>query len=143
MQSLTGDYPAAIASLTQALEMFRHLGDRHSQAQVLNQLGELLSRSADSRQARDHHTQALTIARDISAPLKEARALEGLGRCHLQDGNASAGAAQLQQAIAIYQRIGEHPAAQRVQETLRDHATGTALPPPGGESHQPGPPTAP
>ena len=62
---------------------------------------------AASRQARDHHTQALAIARDLGAPLEEARALEGIGHCHLQDGHASEGTAHLQQALAIYQRINQ------------------------------------
>ena len=51
------------------------------------------------------------------APLEEARALEGIGRSHLHDGNVGDGAAKLRQALAIYQRIGA-PDAQRVQETL-------------------------
>ena len=34
-----------------------------------------------------HHTQALAIARDLSAAPEEARALEGLGHSHLQDGH--------------------------------------------------------
>ena len=55
---------------------------------MLNSLGELSSRTAASQQARDHHSQALAIARDLGAPLEEARALEGIGRCHLQDGHA-------------------------------------------------------
>ena len=142
VQQLTGDYPAAAASHQQALDMFRDVGDRHGQAEALNSLGELLSRSSDSRQARDHHAQALAIARDISAPLEEARALEGIGHCHLQDGNPGDGTAHLQQALAIYQRIGA-PDARRVQETLRQHGITTALPPAGGQSRQPGPPTAP
>ena len=35
------------------------------------------SRTSDSQQARDHHAQALAIARELGAPLEEARALEG------------------------------------------------------------------
>ena len=80
-------------------------------------------RSSDIHQAHDYHSQALTIAREIGAPLEEARALEGIGQCHLQDGNLAEGAAQLRQALAIYQRIGT-PAAQRLQETLRQPGTG-------------------
>jgi hypothetical protein len=63
--------------------------------------------------------------------LEEARALEGIGHSHLRDGNSGEGIAQLQQALAIYQRIGT-PGAQRVQETLRQHALKPASPP----SHQ-------
>jgi hypothetical protein len=40
---------------------------------ALNNLGELLARSSNSRQARDHHTRALAIAREIGVPLEEAR----------------------------------------------------------------------
>jgi hypothetical protein len=52
-------------------------------------------------------------------PPDEARALEGIGRSHLQDGHNSQATACLRQALAIYQRIGA-PAALRVQHTLRD-----------------------
>jgi tetratricopeptide (TPR) repeat protein len=122
---LTGDYPAATASLTQALGMFRDIGDRDGQAGVLNDLGEVLLRSADSRQARDHHAQALAIAREISVPVEEARALEGLGHCLLQDGNPSDAAAHWRQALTIYQRIGA-PDTERIQEALRQHGITTA-----------------
>jgi hypothetical protein len=63
----------------------------------------------------------LAIARDIGDPLQEARALEGIGQCHLRDGNPGDGTSYLRQALTIYQRI-RAPAAQRVQGTLHDHA---------------------
>ena len=112
------------------------------QAEVLNSLGEVLSRSADRHRARDHHARALAIAREISAPLEEARALEGLGHCLLRDGNPGGAAGRWQQALTIYQRIGA-PDARRVQETLRQHGNTTAPPPPSGQSRRPGAPTAP
>ena len=67
--------------------MFADLGNRLGQAEALNRLGELATRTTDTRQARTHHTQALAIARDLSAALEEARALVGLGHSHLQDGH--------------------------------------------------------
>jgi len=85
---------------------------------VLNDLGELSSRTAATGQARDHHNQALVIAAEIGAPLQEARALEGIGYSYLEDGNPAQAAVHLQRALAIYQRIGS-PRAQRVKETLR------------------------
>ena len=96
------------------------LGHLHEQAEVLNSLGELSSRTAAGRQARDHHNQALAIARELGMPLEEARALEGIGQSHVQEGNPSQAAATLRDALAIYQRIGS-PAAGRVEETLRQH----------------------
>src|SRR5262249_59615115 len=56
--------------------------------------------------ARDHHTQALAIARDIGAPLEQARAMEGLGQNHFQDGRLGKAPAYLRQAVAIYRQIG-------------------------------------
>ena len=135
VQRLTGDYPAAAASHQQALEMFRDRGQRLGEAEALNSLGELLTRSAASDRAHDCYARALALAREISVPLEEARALEGTGQCHLQDDNLVEGAAQLLQALAIYQRIGA-PAARRVQETLRQHGIKKGRPP-GGEGPQP------
>ena len=112
--------------------MFRDLGDREAQAEVLNNLGDLLSRSGDGQQARDHHARALTLAREISAPLEEARALEGIGHCLLRDGDPDAAAAHWQQALAIYERIGATD-ARRIQETLRQYGITTAPAPVGGD----------
>jgi tetratricopeptide (TPR) repeat protein len=117
VQQLIGDYPAAAASHQQALQLNRDVGNRLGQAETLNCLGELSSRTDDGRQARDYHAQALAIARDLGTPREQARALEGIGRSHLCDGNPTQAAALLRDALAIYQRIGS-PAARRIQETL-------------------------
>jgi hypothetical protein len=68
---LTGDYPAAAASHQQALALFGELGNLHGQADALNGLGELSSRTSAPSQARERHAQALSIARDLPAPLEE------------------------------------------------------------------------
>ena len=95
----------AAAGHEQALALFRDLGNRAA-GRGMNNLGELQSQTQYSQQARDHHTQALAIARDLGVPLEEARALEGIGRCHLQDGNPGEGPTRLRQALTIHQRIG-------------------------------------
>ena len=117
VKRLTGDYVAATASLTQALKLFCDLGDRHGQADASINLGELLSLSSAHPSARSCHTHALGLARDVNAAFQEARALEGIGRCHIAEGNPSQGAAHLRQALAIYRRIGA-PGAQHVETTL-------------------------
>ena len=68
-------------------------------------------RSSDVHQAHDYHSQALTIAREIGAPLEEARALDGIGRCYLHDGNLDNSSVFRHQALSIYQRIGAPPPA--------------------------------
>jgi tetratricopeptide (TPR) repeat protein len=132
LQQLTGDYPAAEAGYERALALVREvgspfdegdilceLGARHAQAVVLNSLGELSSRTSATEEARDHHGQALAIARDLGAPREEARALEGIGQSLLPDSPAEA-ATWLRDALAIYRRIGA-PGARRVLDTLSDH----------------------
>src|SRR5262249_916297 len=94
--------------------------ERHERAQVLNSLGELAAHTSATQQARDYHNQAIAIARDIGTPLEEARALEGIGHSHVQDGNLSRATTSLRDALTIYQRTGS-PGTRRVRETLRQH----------------------
>jgi hypothetical protein len=63
VQLLTGEYPAAAASVAEAIELFRDLGSRHDLAVALNSLGELSLRTSATQDARSHHSQALAIAR--------------------------------------------------------------------------------
>jgi hypothetical protein len=86
-----GDYPAAAASHRQALAQFRDMGIHHGQAEALNRLGDVLSLGPATREARDSHAEALTIARQIGMPLEEARALEGIGNAELREGSHNAG----------------------------------------------------
>jgi tetratricopeptide (TPR) repeat protein/transcriptional regulator with XRE-family HTH domain len=118
VHAASGDYPAAAASLLRAHRWHRELGSRHGQAVVLNCLGGLSRQTAAIQEARDYHSQALAIARDLGTPLEEARALDGIGQILLTDDTAEA-AAYLRQALAIYQSIGA-PEARLVQDTL-DH----------------------
>ena len=113
VQRLTGDYPAATASLTQALEAVPRPGRPAWSSRASINLGELLSLSLAFREARGYFVQALSIARDIDTPAGEAQAREGIGRSHIQEGNLGQGARNLQQALAIYRRTGA-PEAQRV-----------------------------
>ena len=80
-------------------------------------------------QARERYTRALAIARDLGALPEKARALEGIGNSHLQDGNPGQAAQYLRQALAIYRRISV-PAARRVEETLRQPRPQPANPQP-------------
>ena len=61
----------------------------------------------------------LAIAREIGAPLQEARALAGIGRSLLA-GRPDDAAGPLREALEIYRRIGS-PDAGDVQDTLDEH----------------------
>ena len=109
VQQLSGRYAAGAASLRQALALSRDLGNLLGQAEAHNNFGQLAIRAANTPQARTHHAQALAIARDISAPLEEARAPGRTRPDHLQDGSRDKGLGLLHQAHTIYQRIGAPP----------------------------------
>ena len=114
------------------MALFSDLGNPLGQAEALNRLGELSLRTSATGQARDQHTRALAIARDISAAPEEARALEGIGNSHLRGGDPGQAASYLLQALTIYRRLGA-PGANRVQQTLRNHSL-----PGSAERHDPG-----
>jgi Tfp pilus assembly protein PilF len=82
-------------------------------------MGELSFECSSLAESRDRHNQALLIARAINAPLEEARALEGIGNCHLREGHFDDAEAQLRQALAIYRRLNS-PHARRIEAILRD-----------------------
>jgi tetratricopeptide (TPR) repeat protein len=116
VQMATGDYPAAASSLGLSLRTHLDLGSRHGQACALNYLGELAGLTMATEESRERHGRALAIARDLGAPLEEARALEGMGRSYLHSDPGEA-TAHLRRALAIYQRIG-NPGALRTQAAL-------------------------
>ena len=105
--------------MTRALELYRGLGHRLGQAETLNNLGDLHALS-DPHRARDYHEQALSFARDITALLEEARALEGIGNSDIQNNKKEHGRIRLRQALEIYLRIGS-PHVGRVERTLTFH----------------------
>jgi tetratricopeptide (TPR) repeat protein/transcriptional regulator with XRE-family HTH domain len=117
LQQLTGDIQAAAASHARALELCQGVNDHGGEAECHNKIGDLLLAS-DPIRARDSYERALLICRGITAPLEEARALEGLGRCDLRDGQPSQATDRLRQALSIYRRLGS-PDSRRVEGLLR------------------------
>jgi tetratricopeptide (TPR) repeat protein len=92
--------------LEQALDLYRGLGNRYGEAEVLNHSGTLHRQLGDLEQAVAHYRCALELACAVDNPLGQARALEGIGRCALDRGDTAIAMARLRQALEIYQRIG-------------------------------------
>ncbi len=86
--------------------------------------------TANPAGARPYYQQALAIATSIAAQQEQARALEGLGRCHALEGNHHEGRDILRQALAVYQRIGSPHATELAQELRKP----TVAPPRRGAS---------
>ncbi|WP_143676656.1 hypothetical protein [Streptomyces sp. TLI_146] len=80
-------------------------GHRHALTESVLARAELLLRHGEAGAALPAFRDALAPARDIGAPLLEARATEGLARCLLPT-DPAAGLAHLREAEAIYRRIG-------------------------------------
>ncbi|MFI0420475.1 ATP-binding protein [Spongiactinospora sp. 9N601] len=113
------EYEQAAEYHRRALEWFTEVGDQDGIVQVHNYMGELLAATTSGEQSYVRFQQALKLARAIGAAREEARALEGIGRCHLREAPPGDAAAVLRQALTIYRRLGT-PDAQRIENALRD-----------------------
>jgi len=106
LQQLTGDYPAATASLAEAIELFRDLGDLPGQAYARNHLGLVQADTADYPAAAANHRQALALARGAGDQLAEAVSLTDLGMVQQLTGDYPAAIASHQQALPLFRSIG-------------------------------------
>jgi tetratricopeptide (TPR) repeat protein len=107
VQWLTGDYPAATASLTRALELFGDLGDRRGQACALNQLGVVQRVTGDYPAATGSLTRALELSRDLGDRRGQAWAVHDLGVVQERTGDYPAATASLTQALELSRDLGD------------------------------------
>jgi tetratricopeptide (TPR) repeat protein/DNA-binding XRE family transcriptional regulator len=106
LQQLTSDYPAATATLAEAIGLFRDLGDLPGQAYALNHLGLVQVDMADYPAAAASHRQALALARGAGDQLAEAVSLIDVGMVQLMTGDYQAATADYEQALSLVRNIG-------------------------------------
>jgi tetratricopeptide (TPR) repeat protein/DNA-binding XRE family transcriptional regulator len=106
LQQLTGDYPAATATLTQAAQLYGDLGDRAGEAYALNHLGLVRQDKGEFRAAAASHRQALELARGAGDQLAEAVSLTDLSQVQQALGEFAVAIAGHRQALAIFRSIG-------------------------------------
>jgi tetratricopeptide (TPR) repeat protein/transcriptional regulator with XRE-family HTH domain len=106
LQQLTSDYPAATATLTEAIGLFRGLGDLTGQAYALNHLGLVQVDIADYPAAVESHRQALALARDAGNPLAEAVSLIDLGQVQQMIGDYPAATVSYELALPLARSAG-------------------------------------
>ena len=106
LQQLTSDYPAATATLAEAIGLFRDLGDLPGQAYALNHLGLVQVDVADYPAAAASHRQALGLARDAGDQLAEAVSLIDLGMVQQMTGDYPAATASYEQALPLARSVG-------------------------------------
>jgi tetratricopeptide (TPR) repeat protein/transcriptional regulator with XRE-family HTH domain len=103
-QLMTNNRAASVASMQQALALYRDLGGQVGQvgqATALNGLGSMHMLSGDYRPAADCYQQALALFRGLGNRRGQAYALDHLSVVQQETGNYPAAAATLQQALEL------------------------------------------
>lgn len=126
VQYLTGNFAAAAASLTRALDLSRDLGDCLGEANALIEFGVLQQATGDYPGAAASLTRALDLSRSQGDQLGEASALNNLGIVQFVTGDYAAAATDQEQALAIYQSLGDQLGEASALNSLGGilHATG-------------------
>jgi tetratricopeptide (TPR) repeat protein/transcriptional regulator with XRE-family HTH domain len=106
LHQLTGNYPAATASLARAVALYRDLGDLRGQVYALNHLGLVQTDVADYPAAEASHREALALARSIGDRLAEGVSLTDLGQVQQWTGDYAAAVANRERALAMFRSLG-------------------------------------
>jgi DNA-binding SARP family transcriptional activator len=107
MQTRTGDYQAADASVSRALALYREAGDRAGQACALNNLGFVQHLAGNLEAAVASHRQALAVFRELGHRHGQGDALNQLGTIQTLTGDYRAAAASCQQALELFREAGQ------------------------------------
>ncbi len=107
MLYLTDDYEAAAANLSQALGIYRRLGNRLGEANVLTELGAVQQSAGSSAAALESLSEALELYRALGDRLGEANALTGLGVAQQATGSSSTATHTLSEALELYRALGD------------------------------------
>ena len=100
-----GDYPAAVASQSRALDLFGEIGNRRGQAWALNQLGLVRRLTGDYPAAVASQSKALDLIGDWQG---QAWALNQLAAAEQQlTGDYRAAAARQYRALDLFRKIGD------------------------------------
>jgi tetratricopeptide (TPR) repeat protein len=92
--------------------MFREMGDRSSEAETLNSLGDVLLATGQPGDARAQHAAALGLAGQVGDRYEQARAHYGLARVCDAAGDPSRALPHWRQALALYAELSAPEAGQ-------------------------------
>ena len=115
-----GDLAGAARDLEAGLAICRGIGFRANEGWALNYYAAVFLAGGDLRRALAVYQDALKMSREVDHPDDEALALEGIGECRLRAGEPAAGTDHLNQALAIFRRLGMQPDAERVAARLAE-----------------------
>jgi CHAT domain-containing protein/uncharacterized protein HemY len=100
-----GQFPAAMNSWQQALQIYRALKNRQREGLTLNLLGYAYRSLGNSAKALEYSQQSLAIAREIKDRYGEGLALGNLGSVYTSLGNSTKAIEYSQQYLAITREI--------------------------------------
>ena len=106
MRTIVADYPAAAASLKQAVALYADIADLAGQAFALCQLGIVQVWTGDYPAGIASDERALVLARSCGDTRAEACALQCLGYAQQATGDYAASAASLAGALDLYLSLG-------------------------------------
>ncbi len=107
VQRMTGDHASAIASLTEALALFRDLGHRLRQANALYELGVVQRLAGDYTAATADLTETLTLFRSLDDRPGQANALNDLALVHGAIGEYPAATSSLTEALTLFRDLDD------------------------------------
>lgn len=93
--------------LEEARALYRQLGERRREGEVVWSLGAFANNAARLEEAAQFYEDALAIHREVGNRRFEGIALAGLGSIHLGRGQPSEARSFYEQALAIYAEIGD------------------------------------
>ncbi len=94
--------------LSEAISLAQQLQDSKSETEVLLLMGMNETNLLRSENAKRHYTNALRLARKISDPSCQARALRGLGTAARDLGDPNELIKWLEQSLLVQHQIGDH-----------------------------------
>ena len=129
-QRLTGDYAAATANLTCAVDLYRGLGSRQGEASALTNLAAVQRATGDYPAAAASAQQALALSRGLGIRIFQALSLDVLGAVQRAKGDYPAAAASHMQALGLHRDLGSRLGQAQALNGLGELATRTS------DSHQ-------
>lgn len=122
----------AVAHHEESVTITRAIGYRHGEVHALNELGAALRGMGCSRRALRCHRDAAALAAEIGDAYQEARAYDGMGRCHHAADDAEAARGCWERALSRFTLLGAPEAAAVAGRLGRSGRTPGASAAPGG-----------
>jgi tetratricopeptide (TPR) repeat protein len=126
-----GDLPAAAHLIAEAIGRLRICPVAVWLAQALRVQGLVAIRQRRWAEAQGSLEEGLALARSLPYPHGEGRLLQACGALAAEWGDCAEARAQLEAALAIFQRLGAWPDAERVEREIarlqEEHASGARM----------------